>query len=168
VTVLLGGARSGKSSTALRLAAEHNLPVVFIATATAGDDDMETRIKRHQAERPKDWSTIEEPLDLAMAITRTPAEAVVIVDCLTLWVTNLLMLNRTEDEIVDAARRAVDVLVGRTGHSIVVTNEVGLGLVPTTQLGRTFRDALGRVNTLFVAPATTALFLVAGRTLRLE
>ena len=167
MTVLLGGARSGKSALAIRLAAAED-DVVFIATAEALDREMEERIRRHRAARPASWSTVEEPLALGESVQTTPPGAGVIVDCLSLWVSNLLGAQWVDETVEDEAERVAGIAAARPGRTIVVSNEVGLGLVPETALGRRYRDVLGRVNATFADAAEEALFVVAGRAFRLE
>jgi adenosyl cobinamide kinase/adenosyl cobinamide phosphate guanylyltransferase len=161
---LVGGARSGKSALAVRLAAETNAPVVFVATGEAGDDEMAERIARHRAERPGAWQTIEAPQDLVGALYAVPVDACVVVDCLSLWVANVF---EGDTDVEEAARASIEVATSRTGTTIAVSNEVGLGVVPATPLGRAYRDALGRVNAIWARAADEAFFVVAGRTLRL-
>jgi adenosyl cobinamide kinase/adenosyl cobinamide phosphate guanylyltransferase len=164
-TLILGGARSGKSDRALRMAVESGLPVTFIATASAGDSEMDERIRRHRASRPLDWTTVEEPIDIVSAAGGAPAADFVIVDCLTLWVSNLLGAGWTAEQVQTAARQAADALASRRGA--VVTNEVGLGIVPANELARRFRDVLGDVNTAFARCADRSVLMVAGRALEL-
>lgn len=152
LVVLVGGARSGKSRLAVERAASEGKPVAFVATGEAGDDEMAERIALHKAERPSDWTTIEEPVDLERALASVPAAHTVIVDCLSLWIAN------GGDGAVPAPRN---------GLIIAVTNEVGLGIVPANALARAYRDSLGRVNAAWVAAADEAYFVVAGRALRL-
>jgi adenosyl cobinamide kinase/adenosyl cobinamide phosphate guanylyltransferase len=166
LTFLLGGARSGKSSLAVELAQASGAPVIFIATGEAGDDEMAERIARHRAERPAGWTTVEEPRALAAAIAATPDDACVVVDCLSLWLANILDGGAAAVEA--AAEEAVLVVAQRRGPTIAVSNEVGLGIVPVTPLGRTYRDVLGRVNTIWARDADEAFLVVAGRRLRLE
>jgi adenosylcobinamide kinase/adenosylcobinamide-phosphate guanylyltransferase len=138
-----GGARSGKSNFALAYARRLGQRRCFIATAQAFDAEMQTRIARHRAERGGQFETFEEPIELAAAIARAPVEAVLLVDCLTLWLSNLLCADVPHDEIlarVDAVTRAA---AARTAPTLIVTNEVGLGLVPEHALGRAFRDLTG-------------------------
>jgi adenosyl cobinamide kinase/adenosyl cobinamide phosphate guanylyltransferase len=161
LTFLLGGARSGKSALALRLAARHE-QVVFLATGEARDDEMTARIERHRAERPSHWRTVEEPLRLRAAIEAVPPDACLVVDCLSLWVANVLEAGEPVDEAAASAAAA------RPGPTIAVSNEVGLGLVPTTPLGREYRDVLGRVNAAWAGAAERGYLVVAGRALRLE
>jgi adenosyl cobinamide kinase/adenosyl cobinamide phosphate guanylyltransferase len=165
--LLTGGARSGKSALAVRLASEQRAPVVFLATARAGDEEMEARIGRHRGERPGSWRTIEEPLRLREAIEGADGEHCLIVDCLTLWTANALERFGAEDAEAEA-RAAAGAAAARPGATIAVTNEVGLGLVPDNPLGRSYRDLLGRVNAIWSAAAERAVLLVAGRALELE
>jgi len=171
LVVLVGGARSGKSTLAQRLAEEAaartGAAVTFVATATPGDADMAARIARHQADRPAGWGLVEEPLDVATALARVDPAATVIVDCLTLWVANLVFADRSDAEIEAETRAVAADLARRPGLSLVVTNEVGLGVHPPTELGRRYQDLLGRVNQLAVAAAGRALLVVAGRALPL-
>jgi adenosylcobinamide kinase / adenosylcobinamide-phosphate guanylyltransferase len=168
LTVLLGGARSGKSALAVRRAGALGTPVVFVATAEALDDEMTERVERHRAERPAGWSTIEAPVDLAAALGQVPAEACAVVDCLSLWVANLVLLGRDEDELMELASEAAELAAIRPGSTIAVSNEVGMGVVPEYELGRRYRDALGRVNAIWAKRAAEAFLVVAGRTLALE
>jgi adenosylcobinamide kinase/adenosylcobinamide-phosphate guanylyltransferase len=163
LTLLLGGARSGKSSLALRRAAATARPVVFVATAEAGDAEMAERIARHRAERDPEWTTVEAPVDLAAALAGAPAGACVIVDCLTLWVAN--RLEEGEAEVVRLAYEAAALAAARPAPTIAVSNEVGMGVVPTSALGRRYRDVLGRVNAVWADAATEAALVVAGRPL---
>lgn len=162
VTFLIGGARSGKSSLAVEIGRRHEGDVVFIATAEPFDDDMAARITRHRDERPT-WPTIEASLDLGAAISAAPPDALLIVDCVTVWVGNELHHRNTVDATV-----LIAALDQRVGPSVVISNEVGLGVHPETELGRRYRDELGRVNQAIAAAATTTLLLVAGKALRLN
>ena len=168
LTLLLGGARSGKSRLAVRLAAGWAGPVVFLATAEARDADMAARIERHREERSPEWETLEAPLDLADALAATPDEAFVVVDCLTLWVSNLLEAGRSPEVVERAGREAAALASARTAPTVVVSNEVGLGVVPEAALGRTFRDILGLVNAAFAAVAEPTYLVVAGHVLELD
>jgi adenosylcobinamide kinase / adenosylcobinamide-phosphate guanylyltransferase len=159
---LLGGARSGKSELALRLACEQEAPVVFVATGEAGDSEMTARIEQHRRERPQSWQTIEEPLRLHEILETIDEQRCVVIDCLTLWTANALERLGAVDAEAHAAAAAARA-AGRPGLTIVVSNEVGLGLVPDNPLGRSYRDLLGRVNTLWAGAAAHAYLLVAGR-----
>jgi adenosylcobyric acid synthase len=162
LTFLLGGARSGKSALALSLAG--GAPVTFVATGTAGDEEMAERIERHRAERPVSWSTVEEPVALREAIEA--AEGTVVVDCLSFWVANLVEAGWADAAVEAEAEAAARVAAGL--RTIAVSNEVGLGVVPATPLGRRYRDVLGRVNASWAEAAEDAYLVVAGRALRLD
>lgn len=166
LTVLLGGARSGKSAMAVELAEATGRGVVFVATAEARDAEMADRIRAHRLQRPGHWRTMEAPQRLRDAVAGADADACVVVDCLALWVANLQEQGWSDEEIgAEAAALARD-LAGRAA-SILVTNEVGMGVVPATPLGRSFRDLLGRVNVAAVREAAVAYLVVAGRGLPL-
>lgn len=172
IELVLGGARSGKSRHAAQRAAAGALPVTLIATGEALDEEMRTRIVRHQAERDPRWKTIEAPLDLPrqLIVHARPGNCV-IVDCLTLWLSNRLLA--APDDAGDAAGEAaaaelIAALKRCGGHVILVSNEVGLGLVPETPLGRAFRDAQGRLNQAVAAMAQRVVFVAAGLPLVLK
>ena len=167
LTVLLGGARSGKSRLAVDLARRAAAPVVFIATGEPGDAEMAERIERHRAERPPAWQTVEEPRHLGAALSAAPAGACVVVDCLSLWVANVFE-GRPAADVEAEATAAAALAAARAGTTIAVSNEVGLGVVPATVLGRAYRDVLGRVNAAWVGASSRAYLVVAGRALALE
>lgn len=168
LTFLVGGARSGKSALALEIALRHYGPVVFVATAEPFDDDLRERIARHRHERPPEWPTVEEPVALAAALSVVDTDALVIVDCLTVWVGNLFHHVPDADAREQQYAALLRVLSGRDGHAVVVSNEVGLGLVPAEPTSRGYRDELGRLNQRVAAIADRSLFLVAGRALSLR
>jgi adenosylcobinamide kinase / adenosylcobinamide-phosphate guanylyltransferase len=168
LTVLLGGARSGKSRLAVDLATAEGRPVTFIATGEAGDAEMAERIAAHQAERPPTWATVEAPIDLDEALVAADPAHTVVVDCLTLWVANAFERGVDVDDLLAAAETAAASAAGRSALTIAITNEVGLGIVPATSLGRAYRDALGSVNATWVDASAEAALVVAGRLLRLE
>ena len=170
LTLILGGARSGKSSHAQRLAEETGNSVTFLATAQALDEEMSTRIQKHRAERPADWETLELACDLATHVPQIKSE-VVILDCITLLVSNLLMQYVKEDRVDEAPfMRAVQTEIEALIVSIqeqrqvwfIISNEVGLGLVPPYQMGRVYRDALGWANQRLARAADGVIFMVAG------
>jgi adenosyl cobinamide kinase/adenosyl cobinamide phosphate guanylyltransferase len=163
LVLLTGGARSGKSRLAVELASREGGAVTFLATGQAGDEEMAERIERHRAERPADWRTVEEPLRLREAVEA--AGGSLIVDCLSLWVANALEARL---DVEAEATAAADAAAGRAGLTVAVTNEVGMGVVPPTRLGREYRDLLGRVNAIWADAAAEAYLVVAGRALRLE
>jgi adenosylcobinamide kinase/adenosylcobinamide-phosphate guanylyltransferase len=176
--LVLGGARSGKSTFAERMAARNGGSVAYIATATASDDDMRNRIMRHQAARPATWLTIEEPLALDRALRRAAQVAdVLLLDCMTLWVGNWLLSQGESDfddpsiitsQYYQGAIAQVDAMLnclaalGTHKTLIVVSNEVGLGIVPAYALGRLYRDVLGLVNQRLASSATRVYLMVAG------
>jgi adenosyl cobinamide kinase/adenosyl cobinamide phosphate guanylyltransferase len=163
--LLLGGARSGKSAFACRLAEESGRPVTFVAAATAEDAEMAQRIERHRISRPAGWRTVEEPRALLGAITACEREQYVVVDCLTLWVANLQAAGASPSDISEQATALAGALASRDG--VVVSNEVGLGIVPANETAREYRDLLGMVNAEFAARAQRAILMVAGRKLDL-
>jgi adenosylcobinamide kinase / adenosylcobinamide-phosphate guanylyltransferase len=165
---LLGGVRSGKSRLAVRLAEASGAPVVFLATGEAGDQEMADRIDRHRRERPAGWRTVEEPLELAAAIGEVDPADTLVVDCLSIWTSNLLGAGASDGEVEARAIEAARAAAGRPGLTIVVSNEAGLGVVPATPLGRRWRDLIGRVNALVAERAGRAYFVVAGRALELR
>ena len=168
LVVLLGGARSGKSRRAVELARRRGGSVTFVATAEPGDDEMAARIAAHRADRPPAWATVEEPYELGAALAGVADGETVVVDCLSLWVANALARGDADADVDDAARSAAALAAARRGLTVAVSNEVGLGIVPATPLGRRYRDVLGRVNALWVAASDEAAFVVAGRALPLE
>ena len=169
-TLILGGARSGKSSHAQRLAEATGKSVTFIASAQALDEEMSARIQKHRRERPAGWETLEIPLGVASHAEQIRSE-VVILDCITLLVSNLLMQFVTDDLVDEAVfRQAVQkeiqelirMLRARQQDWIIISNEVGLGLVPAYQLGRVYRDGLGWANQHLAREADQVIFMVAG------
>ena len=163
ITLILGGARSGKSAHAERLIGERGL---YIATAEAGDDEMAERIRAHRERRGVGWETIEEPLDLAGALERhAGADRPVLVDCLTLWLSNLMGAGR---DVEAETRRLIERFGAPPCPVVLVSNEVGLGLVPATPLGRAFRDHAGRLNQRVAAAADRVIFVAAGLPITLK
>ncbi|HSK39279.1 MAG TPA: bifunctional adenosylcobinamide kinase/adenosylcobinamide-phosphate guanylyltransferase [Arenibaculum sp.] len=158
--LVLGGARSGKTRHALHLAERTAGPLAYLATAEARDGEMRERIARHRAERGPRWRTVEEPLDLVGAIGRhADAEGAVLVDCLTLWLGNLMEAG------LDAqaeGRHLAESLSALPGRILLVSNEVGLGIVPDNALARRFRDEAGRLHQALAARADHVVFMVAG------
>lgn len=172
LTLVLGGVRAGKSSYAQRLASEGKR-VLFVATAEAGDEEMAARIQAHREGRPAHWDTLEEPIDLVGALTPVLDQYdTVLLDCLTIWVSNLLLKGQgpgsgNVDPLSETKRLLA--LYGKADSTwIVVSNEVGLGVVPATQLGRSYADELGRVNQTVASAANEVYFMAAGLPLRLK
>jgi adenosylcobinamide kinase/adenosylcobinamide-phosphate guanylyltransferase len=172
-----GGARSGKSRFAERLAAASGRAVVYLATMEPLDEEVRARIARHQTERPADWATVEAPLDIVTAVRDAPSESCVLLDCLSLWVSNQLLappgavkaeaLAELEAVLEGAIEDVARLTRTRQGDVILVTNEVGGGLVPDHALGRAYRDLLGRANQRASRLADRAWLLVSGRALPL-
>ena len=159
LTLVLGGARSGKSRHAEALVQTWAAPWIYLATAQPSDDEMRERIAAHRNRRPDGWITRDEPLDLAGAIRDAPAGAPVLVDCLTLWLTNVMLAGRDVDA---AIRELVDTCGDASGPLVLVSNEVGLGIVPDNALARCFRDHAGVLHQRLATQADRVLFIVAG------
>ena len=166
LTLVLGGVRAGKSTYAQKLAASGNR-VLFVATAEAGDEDMEGRINAHRESRSADWDTLEEPIYLVSALTPLlPRYDTILLDCLTLWVSNLMLADSatasTHCDIPAATRGLLELYRSGEASWVIVSNEVGLGVVPPTKLGRKYADELGHVNQLVAAEADNVYFMAAG------
>ena len=168
LTLLLGGARSGKSALAERLAARWDGPVTVVVTGEARDAEMAERIRRHRAGGRRAGGRSRSRVDLEAALAGAPAGAQVVVDCLTLWVANLLEQGLTDEQVGRRARAAAAAAAARAAPTVVVSNEVGAGIVPADALSRRYRDLLGQVNAAWAAAADHALLLVAGRAVPLS
>lgn len=168
LTLLLGGARSGKSRLAVELAATWKGPVVVVATGEPRDEEMRERIERHRRSRPAEWDTIEDPLELERALSSVPDGSCVIIEDLTLWTSNLLLGGSPEEEIARRNRAAAVTVASRLAPAIAVSNEVGSGIVPDNRLARRYRDLLGDVNRIWAEAADAAALVVAGRLLSLH
>ncbi|VAV99325.1 Adenosylcobinamide kinase / Adenosylcobinamide-phosphate guanylyltransferase [hydrothermal vent metagenome] len=165
-TLLLGGARSGKSRLGEELALESGLDPVYIATAEARDGEMQARIRRHQQQRGEGWQTIEEPLFLTKTIRQEAApERILLVDCLTLWLSNLIEQDR---DVAGAGGELCAALAATRGPVILISNEVGQGIVPANALARHFRDEAGRLNQKIAAAVSDVSLIVAGLSLPLK
>ena len=165
-TLILGGARSGKSRYAQKLAESLRPRRVFVATAEALDEEMKDRISRHVADRGASWRTIEAPLEINDCIRETASDGcVVLVDCLTLWLSNLMHASLDVDSKI---AELAETLTEQTTPLILVSNEVGMGIVPESPLGREFRDAQGRLNQTIAAVCDEVVFIAAGLPLSLK
>ncbi len=162
--LVLGGARSGKSRHAEALVEAQPSPWTYIATAQAFDDEMRSRIAEHRARRPQGWTTIDAPLDLAAALHQA-GNAPVLVDCLTLWLTNHIL---GEHDVAAATASLLETLCTRDGMTALVSNEVGLGIVPDNALARRFRDEAGILHQRIAQVADTVIFMVAGLPLKVK
>jgi adenosylcobinamide kinase/adenosylcobinamide-phosphate guanylyltransferase len=162
-----GGVRSGKSRFALEYATRLGSRRVFVATAQAFDGEMQERILRHRQERGQAFATIEEPVQLARVLREAEDKDVILVDCLTLWLSNLFLLGRNADEISREVDEVMAELRLRRSHVVLVSNEVGMGIVPESALGRAFRDAAGSTHQRIVAEADEVYLAAMGLVVRL-
>lgn len=168
ITLILGGARSGKSSYALGLAKKYK-KVAFIATCLGLDKEMQERIRLHKESRPKHWKTFEEPKDLVKLLGDLSNNFdCILVDCLTLLVSNLILAGDKQEQVAEKIKKLLLVLNKKKARIILVSNEVGSGLVPANKLGRDFRDVAGRVNQIVAKNADEVFFVVAGIPLKIK
>lgn len=171
-TFVVGGARSGKSSFAMRLAESCGSPRLYIATAQSLDSEMEERIRRHREDRGGGWETIEEPREVSGSVMRAGRAGggyrVVLIDCLTLWLTNLLMAGLDDPSVLSEVESLVSACRGSSARVIAVSNEVGLGLVPENPLSRRFRDLSGTMNQRMASAAAQAYFVASGIPLKMK
>lgn len=166
---ITGGARSGKSSLAETLAQGFGTPLCYVATGEARDSEMAGRIAAHRARRGDGWLTVEEPLRLAEALRNADGRfRAVLVDCVTLWLTNLLLAHDDAEAALDEVRALVDLLPDLTTPLLLVSNEVGMGIVPDNALARTFRDLAGRANQMLAAAADEVYVSISGIPLKLK
>jgi adenosylcobinamide kinase/adenosylcobinamide-phosphate guanylyltransferase len=169
ITFIIGGARSGKSSYALARASEIPGSKVYVATAQAFDDEMKERIEKHRKERGKEWDTYEEPLRLSNALkTVSRTYRAVVIDCLTLWLSNLLCSDADVARATDAFVESLHTAADEPAHVFIVSNEVGMGIVPDNEMARKFRDMAGKLNQRVAGVADEVYLLAAGLPLRLK
>ena len=174
LVLVLGGARAGKSAFAQTLAQEMGSSVVFVATAQALDDEMKDRVRLHKVSRPSQWHTLEEALDPSRALGEIQdGYDLVLLDCLTLWVSNLLLHNsaehpKAESQVLSSVAALLDWYEGHPATLIIVSNEVGMGIVPDHPLGREYQDLLGKANQMVAAKASRVFLMVAGLSLKLK
>lgn len=168
-SLILGGARSGKSRLAEKLASDSGLDVVYVATAQAGDREMKARIVRHRADRPAHWRTVEAPLALAATLQREArADRCVLVDCLTLWLSNLLLADEHGATLLREREALLETLPALPGTLIFVSNETGLGIIPLGELTRRYVDEAGRLHQRLAAISERVVFCVAGLPMTLK
>jgi adenosylcobinamide kinase/adenosylcobinamide-phosphate guanylyltransferase len=165
LTLVIGGARSGKSAFAERLITDTRRPRRYIATAEAWDDEMSDRIAKHQRDRAEDWTTVEAPLDLPAALAAARPDEAVLIDCATLWLTNHLLANH---DLVAEGTGLIAALATCPAPVVVVSNETGWGIVPENALARRFRDEQGRLNQRLAAKAALVVTVIAGLPLVLK
>lgn len=166
---ITGGARSGKSRLAEELALGYGTPVCYLATGTAGDAEMAERIARHRARRGDGWITVEEPIDLPGAITaRDGSVKAILVDCVTLWLTNLLLHRGDSPKVLDEVAALTRLMNGLKTPLILVSNEVGMGIVPENALARTFRDLAGEANEILARAADEVYVMFSGLPMKLK
>ncbi|MFC1624116.1 bifunctional adenosylcobinamide kinase/adenosylcobinamide-phosphate guanylyltransferase [Candidatus Omnitrophota bacterium] len=169
ITFILGGARSGKSSYAIELAKSIKGTVAFIATSEALDEEMKKRIDLHKKKRPLDWETFEEPKDILGLLKKMRHDfEIIIIDCLTLFISNLLSEDLDESAIEDRISEMLKLLGSSKLESIIISNEVGLGIVPDNPLGRRFRDLAGKINQMVAQEADVVFFMAAGLPLMIK
>ncbi len=180
VTLITGGARSGKSRFAQEMAAKSGMPVLFVATAQAGDDEMKRRIEAHRKSRPADWRTLESPVNVGKSILESLGNSrLVLIDCLTLLVSNAIgpFLSpdgadideaKAEEAVAQETHGILRCIQAAEAEFIIVTNEVGLGLVPDNKLGRAYRDLLGKANQQIATAADDVYFMISGLPLRVK
>jgi len=176
ITLVTGGVRSGKSLLGEKLAETYNSKI-YIATGEAKDDEMISRIAMHKKRRDHSWTTLEIPIEISKAVESFDNEAFVLIDCVGFWVTNNLLVNEEEnllnenlffDQMHLKTNALIDILLTRKGESVLVSNEVGFGLVPPYKLGRIFRDTMGVVNSLLSASAKDVYLCAAGLPLKIK
>ena|SRR3989338_8650790 len=169
ITLILGGARSGKSQFALKLAEKTARSAIFIATATTSDNEMRQRIKLHRKNRPSRWKTIEEPGKLSLLVKRISKKTdLIIIDCMTIFISNLLLEGRSDYSIQNEVNSVLITIRNSDFNSLIVSNEVGMGIVPDNRLARRFRDLAGKINQSIAAASDEAYLMVSGLPLKLK
>lgn len=168
IVFITGGARSGKSAFAVARAKKSKGGVIFLATGKPADSEMRARVRKHKRSRPRAWRTVEEDINIAAVISKLEKEQVVIIDCLTLWLSNLLLSGRGEEEILKKVKEFIAALKNTASSVIIVSNEVGGGVVPENKLARAFRDIVGIAHQRIVKVSDEAYFVVCGIPLPLK
>lgn len=169
IIFILGGARSGKSSYAVALAKKYRRKITFIATARPFDEEMKERIKKHRESRPNTWRTIEEEIDIEFLLQKLNKEnEIIIIDCLTVWVANLQLKYKNKEKIENKIRCFLKVLENIKSKVIIISNEVGLGIVPDNKISRDYRDILGWLNQEVAKLSSEVCFLISGIPLKVK
>lgn len=169
IIFLLGGARSGKSQFAIKLAKKDARKVAFIATCVGLDREMEKRIRLHKRNRPINWQTFEAPKDIALLLKKIGSKfEIIIIDCLTLLVSSFLLKGLKEEDIEKKINKILDTLKRTKAKSIIVSNEVGLGIVPENKLARDFRDIVGRINQIVAKESNQVFFMASGIPIKIK
>lgn len=169
ITFITGGIKSGKSNLAVHKAEQNKQTVAFVATATAFDDEMQDRIQKHKDSRPSEWALFEEPHNIDTALKQAINKYnIVIVDCLGVWVTNLMMAELSDEEIMNKADVLIKTFAKIDYNLIIVSNETGLGLIPTNKMGRKFCDLLGMINQKIAKAADDVYLMASGIPLKLK
>lgn len=167
--LIIGGVRSGKSDYAQKLASKSKKPVIYVATGEALDEEMKKRIEKHRKKRADNWKTIEEPKNVDKVILNLKEKKhLILIDCLTLLISNLILANLKEKEILKKVRNLLKVLKDKQFETVIVSNEVGMGVVPAHKLGRNFRDVAGRINQIIAQRADEVYFMISGIPLRIK
>ncbi|MEK7812769.1 MAG: bifunctional adenosylcobinamide kinase/adenosylcobinamide-phosphate guanylyltransferase [Candidatus Desantisbacteria bacterium] len=168
ITFIIGGIRSGKSKFGCQIAEGKNKGVIYIATCVPLDDETMERVKKHRTSRPKEWLVIEESIDVEKVLLSIHENSVILIECLTFWVSNLLLDGKGYEDICQSVKRLVDVLKGMSNDIIVVSNEVGLGGISPNKLARVFTDILGEANQLASNAADEVYAVIAGIPVRIK
>jgi adenosylcobinamide kinase/adenosylcobinamide-phosphate guanylyltransferase len=169
VTFIIGGARSGKSRLAEELALRHGEPLLYIATGYAGDNEMAERIRRHQLRRGEAWQTIEEPLDIHSVLTGHDGWfRAVLLDCVTLWITNLMLKHDCDNDVLEVVQSTAAGFAELKTPLVVVSNEVGMGIVPDNSMARRFRDLAGEVNEMLAAASDDVYMMFSGLPMKIK
>jgi adenosylcobinamide kinase/adenosylcobinamide-phosphate guanylyltransferase len=168
IVLIGGGARSGKSALALAVGRKLGARRVFVATARTRDEEMRARVERHRKERAGEFDTVEEPMDLTLALRSLTACDVIVIDCITHWVSNLLLAGRTSEDVLQDVDTLVEALAERRYHTVLVTNEVGMSVHPETPLGRAFVEVAGLANQRLARAADDVYFSVMGAVLTIR
>ncbi|MCP4650507.1 MAG: bifunctional adenosylcobinamide kinase/adenosylcobinamide-phosphate guanylyltransferase [PVC group bacterium] len=168
IIFITGSVRSGKSNYAVKLAKQSKQKIIFLATCTPADAEMKQRVRKHKKSRPKNWQTIEEPIDVISVLKQLKDDELVIFDCLTLWVSNLLLSGFEEKEVIKIIEKFVEQLKINKANVIIVSNEVGWGIVPENKLARVFRDIIGTAHQKIAKVSDEAYLMVAGMPMKIK